>query len=106
MKKIHPWRTVILTAALTSGFSVLGFCAIVSILIWMNLKEPCCGMAVPRGAHEAAEWGLAKAQYDLGCCYYFGHGVGQDMTEAAKWWKKAAEQGDERAKQALERLQK
>lgn len=106
MKKIHPWRTVILTAALTSGFSVLGVCATASILEWEDLDQLCGLDGAYKRAHKAAEWGLAEAQYDLGCCYHLGHGVGKDMTEAAKWWKKAAEQGDERAKQALERLQK
>ncbi len=32
------------------------------------------------------------AQYNLGVCYEFGRGVGQNYIEAAKWYRKAAEQ--------------
>ena len=33
------------------------------------------------------------AQYNLGACYYDGHGVPQSYAEAAEWFRKAAEQG-------------
>ena len=36
---------------------------------------------------------MAQAQYNLGICYAAGQGVRQDDKEAAKWWRKAAEQG-------------
>jgi uncharacterized protein len=39
----------------------------------------------------------ADAQRDLGVMYYNGLGVPQDYTEALKWYRKAAEQGNERA---------
>ena len=42
---------------------------------------------------KAAEQGDAKAQHNLGICYYFGRGVEQDYTQAVQWWSKAAEQG-------------
>jgi TPR repeat protein len=42
---------------------------------------------------EAAEQGLAPAQYNLGVCYENGQGVEQDYTQAAQWYRKAAEQG-------------
>lgn len=35
----------------------------------------------------------AEAQYKLGVCYYYGRGVEEDEEEAAKWYRKAAEQG-------------
>ena len=39
-----------------------------------------------------AEKGDAIAQYNLGCDYYFGHGVAPNYTEAVKWYLKSAEQ--------------
>ena len=42
---------------------------------------------------NAAEMCNPSAQYNLGRCYYNGHGVPQDYKEAVKWYKKAAEQG-------------
>ena len=35
-----------------------------------------------------------NAQYALAICYYFSYGVEEDFAEAAKWFRKAAEQGD------------
>ena len=50
--------------------------------------------------HEAAEWlekasnqGHAKAQYNLGRCYYNGQGVVPNYEKAAYWYEKAANQG-------------
>ncbi len=40
-----------------------------------------------------AETGDAFAQCELGICYDFGRGVVKDETEAARWYRKAAEQG-------------
>ena len=42
---------------------------------------------------QAAELGHADAQYRLGCCYYGGEGVKEDLYEAFKWRKLAALQG-------------
>ena len=41
-----------------------------------------------------AEQGHVGAQNNLGIMYYNGEGVRQDNTEAAKWYRKAAERGD------------
>ena len=41
---------------------------------------------------KAAEQDDIKAQCLLGICYEEGHGVEQDKAEAAKWYRKAAEQ--------------
>jgi len=49
---------------------------------------------------KQAEAGDIRAQAYIGWCY----GVGKDDKEAVKWYTKAAEQGDERAKKALEML--
>lgn len=55
---------------------------------------------------KAAEQGHSGAQCVLGVCYANGEGVSKDMSEAVKWWRKAAEQGDEDAKKALNSLEK
>lgn len=46
----------------------------------------------------------AEAQFKLGNRYAVGDGVEQNFAEAAKWYRKAADQGVEQAKAALERL--
>ena len=43
-------------------------------------------------------------QFYLGWMYMEGCGVAKDDSEAVKWYRKAAEQGDEDAKEALKRL--
>ena len=40
-----------------------------------------------------AEAGDPNAQYQLGLRYYNGEGLGKDLTEAAKCFRKSAEQG-------------
>src|SRR3546814_5560645 len=39
--------------------------------------------------------------YNLGALYAGGRGVAQDYTEAARWWRKAAKQGDRLAQYSL-----
>ena len=46
----------------------------------------------------AANRGDKVAQHNLGACYYNGTGVVQDYKQAVYWFKKAAEQGNENAK--------
>ncbi|OGT09520.1 MAG: hypothetical protein A3J49_11380 [Gallionellales bacterium RIFCSPHIGHO2_02_FULL_57_16] len=41
---------------------------------------------------DAAEQGLAEAQYSLGWMYYYGQYFAQDYAMTIKWWHKAAEQ--------------
>jgi TPR repeat protein len=53
---------------------------------------------------KAAEQGYASAQYNLGVMYEYGKSVSQDYGEALIWYSKAAEQGDETAKNKLGRL--
>ena len=48
-----------------------------------------------------AEAGDAKAQGDLGACYYEGKGVTKDYKEAAKWFIKSADQGNAGAEYGL-----
>ena len=40
-----------------------------------------------------AEQGVAKAQFRLAVCYYYGEGVEKDREKAVEWWTKAAKQG-------------
>lgn len=59
---------------------------------------------------KAAEAGDSEAQYVLGSCYAGDaeycdpDKIYQNMPEAKKWLQKAADQGNEKAKEALERL--
>ena len=55
---------------------------------------------------KAAEQGNADAQYSLGVCYFFGHGVTKDEAEAVKWLRKAAGLGHREAGEMLKNLQK
>ena len=48
-----------------------------------------------------AEKGDANAQFILGFLYDEGKGVPQDYTEAAKWYRRAAEQGNKAARHNL-----
>jgi len=43
---------------------------------------------------KAANYGLARAQYNLGVMYAEGRGVPQDDKKALDWYSKAANQGD------------
>ncbi|MBQ2247511.1 MAG: SEL1-like repeat protein [Tidjanibacter sp.] len=51
--------------------------------------------------YKAAIKGHVEAQRSLGGKYFFGNGVTKDVNEAVKWYRKAAEQGDEYAKDKL-----
>ena len=42
---------------------------------------------------QRAQQGDAKAQYSLGNMYFHGYPVKQNYAEAAKWYRKGAEQG-------------
>ena len=65
----------------------------------------------------SANQGDARAQFNLGCMYYNGHGgysknsyivsntsVDQSLAEASKWFKKAASQGNKAAIKFLKEL--
>ena len=53
---------------------------------------------------KKAQRGDPEAQCNLGWCYENGKGVKQDWQKAVEWFTKAAQQGDEYAKEALKRL--
>ena len=50
---------------------------------------------------EAAEQGVAVAQYVLGVMYASGRGVARDDALAAQWYRRAADEGDSRAQHNL-----
>ena len=50
---------------------------------------------------RAAEQGHSVAEYNLGVCYGNGEGVSQDHVKAVKWFEKAADHGNEAAREAL-----
>ena len=53
---------------------------------------------------KAEYQGDAEAQFQLGECYENGDTVNKDLQQAANWYRMAAEQGHEPAKEALKRL--
>jgi len=73
---------------------------IVGLFITMLFAQPLLAGSAAE-YRTAAEQGDAKAQYNLGMCYYNGEGVVKDQTEAVKWWRKAAEQGHAKAQSTL-----
>ena len=50
---------------------------------------------------KAAEQGHINAQYNLGCYYRDGQGVAQSFEQVARWFAKAAAQGDNEARCCL-----
>ena len=54
---------------------------------------------------KAATQGDAEAQHNLGAMYANGKGVPKDFAKALKWFQLAAEQGQENALKALDRIQ-
>ena len=55
---------------------------------------------------KAAKMEHPAALYDLGICYYYGHGVAKNMDKAIELWKLSAEQEFEDAVKALKDLRK
>ena len=62
------------------------------------------GRGMPEDAGEAVRWfrqaaeqGLAEAQYKLGVMYAEGRGVPEDAEEAVRWFRQAAEQDHAKA---------
>ena len=51
---------------------------------------------------ESAELNHIDAQFNLGAMYVEGSGVSQDDSEAARWFRRAAEQGHVDAQTRLE----
>ncbi|SDN87422.1 tetratricopeptide repeat protein [Polaromonas sp. JS666] len=71
----------------------------------------CCSISQPADLRKAfayhlsaATAGFAQSQYKVGHAYEYGWGGSQDRTAAIDWYKKAALQGLEPAKDALKRM--
>ena len=52
---------------------------------------------------EKAEQGKPSGEYFLGAAYLDGHGVDKNIGLAARWLRKAADQGEKMAERMLER---
>ena len=59
------------------------------------------GAQVRRQRQRAAEQGHPDAQCNCGTFYFNGQGTERDREKAKFWFRKAAAQGDEFAKQVL-----
>ena len=57
-------------------------------------------------ARKSADRGFAKAEYAVGYYSEVGVGVKQDLTEAARWYQRAAGQGNRRAQDRLNDVKK
>lgn len=55
---------------------------------------------------KQAQEGKAEAQYELALMYIHGDGVKQDKKQARFWLEKSANQGYEKAQEALKNLPK
>ncbi len=76
----------------------------------LSMKEG--SAAVPENLAEgihfldaAAHAGHMEAMRVLGACFAKGRGVPQDRIEACKWWRLAADRGDDSAKAYLDHLE-
>ena len=68
-------------------------CAVLTVLMMGIFFVISCTDVDVKTYRKAAEQGDAKAQFNLGDCYYFGKGIKKDYNEAVQWFRKAAEQG-------------
>ena len=78
-------------AALAIGFFLMAGCGESRLEKRARLEEENTA-AEPLTLEQRAVAGDAVAQYNLGVMYYEGQGVEQNFKDAAKWFRKAAEQ--------------
>jgi TPR repeat protein len=76
-------------------------CAVLTVLMMGIFFVIYCTNADVKTYRKAAERGDAKAQFNLGDCYFFGQGIKKDYNEAVQWFRKAAEQGHAKAQLRL-----
>src|SRR5712691_4582172 len=73
---------------------------LLALLLFPAVSRACDGckrpVAIPnlKETRAKAENGLASAQNTLGWMYREGLGVRQDLSQALKWYRKAAGEGD------------
>jgi len=60
-----------------------------------------CNNSKEEASDKKKNYREADAQYKLGVCYEYGQGVEQSYSEAVKWYRKAAEQGQADAQFSL-----
>jgi TPR repeat protein len=70
--------------------TVIGAILVLGIGPCLSIEDPCSGN--PKEVRKLAAGGDPEAQYRLGCMYERGKGVRKNMSDAARWYLKAAEQ--------------
>jgi len=72
------------------------------LLLWLVFFAPVLTLAQDKGGlksegieqiRQAAEQGDLTAQVKMGMFHYSDEGISQDYTEAARWFRLAAQQG-------------
>lgn len=87
-------------SAKSAGYIKKGIIFVVCLFVILGAGLSIYIVKYPSSIHSLrvkAVLGSAEAQSDLGFLYGIGKGIPQDYTKAAKWFSKAAEQGDDRA---------
>ena len=70
---------------------------ILNLIVFFCLSNNVNAQSYSQALLDSANAGYASAQNKLGYMYINGEGVTKDYAEAFKWFRKAAEQGNERA---------
>jgi len=83
-----------------TGFFPWLFAVLLAVLV-----SACGDSEKDVNAFESSEFfastGIPESQFNLGCCYRDGIGVAKNPAEAAKWFRKAANQGHTSAHNSL-----
>ena len=72
--------------------TMLMLCVLLLSLSGRDVQQEKNGPELVKELTGKAEEGDAEAEYRLGDCYLRGVGVIQNLTQALRWWRKAAEQ--------------
>ena len=102
MKKIRSFFSILLLGISLMMVSVLSFSA--DYQKGLDAYNHGDFQAALREWRPLAEQGDANAQWELGFMYRFGLGVAENHTEAVKWYRKSAEQGDEWSQNRLKQM--
>lgn len=68
-------------------------------VVWAGCQSSPPSDAYIEGLRGRSEKGSVAAQVRMGSLYWLGKGVPEDYQEAAKWFRKAAEQGHARGQE-------
>ena len=71
---------------------VLGLLLLHAAIVPLSAQQAGTGVLMFEEIKARAENGDAALQYQLGLCYFNGTSVAKDYMEAARWWRKAADQ--------------